>query len=96
MIGKASILVLVIYLILFLGFHEWFGESPINLVGLGGHDGAGNALFNFGTYSILAFLIGIIPSFFITYKKKWFFQSAISAFIASPYITVLYLALTSS
>jgi hypothetical protein len=65
------------------------------LLGLASHDGAGNALFNFGTYSILSFLVGSIPSMFITYKKKWFLQAALSAFVVSPYLTILYLAVTS-
>lgn len=91
---RGFIVSITLYVLLFFFFSFFFGNTPVNLLGLDNGNGISNLFINLISYGFTVILISLIPSLFIRKKKKWLRGNLIGTVVAillSLIIVPLYL-----
>jgi hypothetical protein len=94
--SKGSISAILVYILTCSFFSKIFGDSPVNLIGLGGRDGVRNLMFNLFSFSIITLVFTIIVGIFHLDKRRWLILNLIGIGISSVSVfifTLIYLSL---
>lgn len=81
--SKGSLVAAMLLLLIFLFFPILFGETPVNLLGLGGRNGSFNLIINILSYSIITLLITTIVSFGASDQRKRLISNLIGICVSS-------------
>jgi hypothetical protein len=86
------IVCVVIYVLTFQYSYLIFGETPVNILGLGSRNGGWNLLINLMTYAGISLFFVTIIGVFIVKNKRWIFQGIIGC-VVSVTMTLVYFIL---
>lgn len=72
--SKGSIIAIAVYFLIFIYFPNLFGETAVNVLGLGGKNGGTNLMFNLFFYAIMTFVITVIVGLFFLINVNGYSQ----------------------